>query len=59
VVHPVEEVARGVRNAALLRAGLLASRFDAAAVYLGLATRTIDPAYSADTHPAGPTREER
>ncbi|WP_232665140.1 SIS domain-containing protein [Pseudonocardia sp. TRM90224] len=41
VVHPVEEVARGVRHAALLRAGLLASRFDVAAVYLGLATRTI------------------
>jgi hypothetical protein len=44
VVHPVDEVARGVRHAALLRAGLLASRFDAAAVYLGLATRTIAPA---------------
>lgn len=44
VVHPVEEVARGVRHAALLRAGLLASRFDVAAVYLGLATRTIAPA---------------
>jgi hypothetical protein len=44
VLHPVEEVARGVRHAALLRAGLLASRFDVAAVYLGLATRTIAPA---------------
>jgi hypothetical protein len=44
VMHPVEEVARGVRHAALLRAGLLASRFDVAAVYLGLATRTIAPA---------------
>ena len=44
VVHPVEEVARGVPHAALLRAGLLASRFDVAAVYLGLATRTIAPA---------------
>ncbi|MFC4947183.1 SIS domain-containing protein [Pseudonocardia sp. GCM10023141] len=44
VVHPVDEVARGVRHAALLRAALLASRFDAAAVYLGLATRTIAPA---------------
>lgn len=44
VVHPVEEVARGVRHAALLRAGLVASRFDVAAVYLGLATRTIAPA---------------
>lgn len=44
VVHPVDEVARGVRHAALLRAGLLASRFDVAAVYLGLATRTIAPA---------------
>lgn len=39
VLHPVDEVARGVRHAGLLRAGLLASRFDVAAVYLGLATR--------------------
>lgn len=44
VVHPVDEVARGAGHAALLRAGLLASRFDVAAVYLGLATRTIEPA---------------
>ncbi len=44
VLHPVEEVARGVRHSALLRAGLLASRLDVAAVYLGLATRTIAPA---------------
>ncbi|WP_219420177.1 SIS domain-containing protein [Pseudonocardia nigra] len=44
VQYPVDEVARGVRHAALLRAGLLASRFDVAAVYLGLATRTIEPA---------------
>jgi hypothetical protein len=44
VVHPVEEVARGTRNAGLLRAVLLASRLDVAAVYLGLATRMITPA---------------
>lgn len=44
VLHPVDEVARGVRHAGLLRAGLLASRFDVAAVYLGLATRTGTPA---------------
>ncbi|HVH23469.1 MAG TPA: SIS domain-containing protein [Pseudonocardia sp.] len=44
VMHPVDEVPRGVAHAALLRAGLLASRFDVAAVYLGLATRTIEPA---------------
>jgi hypothetical protein len=44
VLHPVDEVARGVPHAGLLRAGLLASRFDVAAVYLGLATRTIAPA---------------
>ena len=44
VIHPVDEVARGVAHAALLRAGLLASRFDMAAVYLGLVTRTISPA---------------
>jgi hypothetical protein len=28
-----------------LRAGLLASRFDVAAVYLGLATRSIEPGH--------------
>jgi len=44
VQHPVEEVARGTRHAVLLRAALLASRLDVAAVYLGLATRTIEPA---------------
>lgn len=44
VLHPVDEVARGTRHAALLRAALLASRLDVAAVYLGLATRTIEPA---------------
>lgn len=44
VLHPVEEVARGTRQAVLLRAALLASRFDLAAVYLGLATRMIAPA---------------
>ncbi|MGE3285536.1 MAG: hypothetical protein AB7J32_05455 [Pseudonocardia sp.] len=44
VLHPVEEIPRGTRNAALLRAALLASRFDAAAAYLGLATRIIEPA---------------
>lgn len=44
VLHPVDEVARGARHAALLRAGLIATRFDLAAVYLGLATHTIAPA---------------
>lgn len=44
VAHPVEEVLRGTRHAVLLRAGILALRFDIAAVYLGLATRTIEPA---------------
>lgn len=44
VLHPVEEVPRGTAHAALLRAALLASRFDVAAAYLGLATRTITPA---------------
>ncbi|MGQ0573499.1 MAG: hypothetical protein ACT4RN_04750 [Pseudonocardia sp.] len=44
VLHPVEEVPRGTPHATLLRAALLASRFDAAAAYLGLATRTIEPA---------------
>ncbi|AEA27336.1 hypothetical protein Psed_5199 [Pseudonocardia dioxanivorans CB1190] len=44
VLHPVEEIVRGTPNAAVLRAGVLASRLDIAAVYLGLATRTIEPA---------------
>ena len=44
LLHPVEEVPRGTRHAALLRAAVLASRLDVAAVYLGLATRTIEPA---------------
>lgn len=44
LLHPVDEVARGVPHASLLRASLLATRFDLAAVYLGLATRTIAPA---------------
>jgi Bacterial phospho-glucose isomerase C-terminal SIS domain len=44
VLHPVEEVPRGTRHAVLLRAAVLASRLDVAAVYLGLATRTIEPA---------------
>lgn len=43
LLHPVDEVARGVPHAALLRAVLLASRLDVAAVYLGLATRTPSP----------------
>jgi hypothetical protein len=42
--HPVDEIPRGTKDAALLRAALLASRLDVAAVYLGLATRTIEPA---------------
>jgi hypothetical protein len=44
LLHPVDEVPRGARNAVLLRAAVLASRLDVAAVYLGLATRTIEPA---------------
>ncbi len=44
VVHPVDEVPRGVPHAALLRAAVLASRFEVASVYLGLASRTIEPA---------------
>jgi hypothetical protein len=44
LLHPVEEVPRGTRHAALLRAAVLASRLEVAAVYLGLATRTIEPA---------------
>ncbi|ODT95929.1 MAG: hypothetical protein ABS81_31250 [Pseudonocardia sp. SCN 72-86] len=44
VLHPVEEIVRGTPHAVLLRAGVLAARLDIAAVYLGLATRTIEPA---------------
>jgi len=44
LLHPVDEVPRGTRHADLLRAGLIAARFDLAAVYLGLASRTITPA---------------
>ena len=44
LLHPVEEVPRGTRHAALLRAAVLTSRLDVAAVYLGLATRSIEPA---------------
>ena len=44
VMHPVEEVPRGTRHAAVLRAAVLCSRLDVAAVYLGLASRTIEPA---------------
>jgi phosphoglucose isomerase-like protein len=44
LVHPVEEVPREERQAPLLRAAVLASRFVVAAIYLGLATRTIEPA---------------
>ncbi len=44
LLHPLEEVPRGTPHAVLLRAAVLASRLDVAAVYLGLATRTIEPA---------------
>jgi hypothetical protein len=44
LVHPVDEVPREAAHAPLLRAGVLATRFAAAAIYLGLATRTIEPA---------------
>lgn len=44
VAHPVDEVLRGSAHSGLLRAALLASRCDVAAVYLGLATRAIEPA---------------
>jgi hypothetical protein len=37
IVHPVEEVPRGTRDAVLLRSVLLAVRLDMAAIYLGLA----------------------
>ncbi|GAY09965.1 hypothetical protein [Pseudonocardia sp. N23] len=44
VLHPVEEIVRGTPYSVVLRAGVLAARLDIAAVYLGLATRTIEPA---------------
>jgi hypothetical protein len=42
----VEEVPRGTAHVAVFRAALLASRLDAAAVYLGMANRgtTTEPA---------------
>jgi hypothetical protein len=36
-LHPVEEIPPGTPNVALRRAALLATRFDLAALYLGLA----------------------
>lgn len=45
VVHPSEEIPAGTRQGAVLRAALLATRFDVAALYLGLvAGGTADPA---------------
>ena len=38
LLHPLEEVPRGTRHAELLRAAVLASRLDVAAIYVGLAT---------------------
>jgi hypothetical protein len=38
LLHPLEEAPRGTPDATLLRAAVLASRLDVAAVYLGLAT---------------------
>lgn len=44
LIHPVDEIPRGTPDAVLLRAALLVARLDAAAIYLGLATRAIEPA---------------
>jgi hypothetical protein len=47
-LHPVEEIPPGTPNAALRRAALLASRFDFAALYLGLATAVLAADREAD-----------
>ena len=44
MLHPVDEVPRGTAHATLLRAALMAARFAVAAIYLGLATRSVEPA---------------
>lgn len=42
-LHPVEEIPLGTPHAALRRAALLATRFDLAALYLGLAGAVLGP----------------
>ncbi|HEY2204220.1 MAG TPA: SIS domain-containing protein [Pseudonocardia sp.] len=47
-LHPVEEIPLGSRNASLRRAAVLATRFDLAALYLGLATAVLGSDRGAD-----------
>jgi hypothetical protein len=49
-LHPVEEIPPGLPNAALRRAAVLATRFDLAALYLGLAGAVLGPDLNADLH---------
>jgi hypothetical protein len=52
-LHPAEEVPFGSGSTALRRAALLATRFDVAALYLGLAGAVLGPGRDADPDPAG------
>jgi hypothetical protein len=56
-VYPIEEVPSGTPQAVLRRAALIATRFDLAALYLGLASAVLgaDPGVGPDAHQlAGP-----
>lgn len=52
-LHPVEEVPPGSVNSALRRALVLATRFDVAALYLGLAGSVLGPDRHTDPDTAG------
>jgi hypothetical protein len=52
-LHPAEEVPFGSGSTALRRAALLATRFDLAALYLGLAGAVLGSGRDADQDPAG------
>jgi hypothetical protein len=52
-MHPVEEVPHGTPNATLRRAVLLATRFDVAALYLGLLGAVLGAEEHADPDTAG------
>jgi Bacterial phospho-glucose isomerase C-terminal SIS domain len=52
-LYPIDEVPHGMPNAALRRAVLLASRFDVAALYLGLVGSVLGPDRDCDPDTAG------
>jgi hypothetical protein len=51
-LHPVEEIPPGMPHAALRRAALLATRFDLAALYLGLAGALLGPDHDVNSDDA-------